>query len=495
MKGVQLPSNVIAVPDLAQATKDATLLIFVIPHQFLPALLPTIRQHAAPNCRGISLSKGIGKQSRKIKNDVSIHTVSLDIISSSETFLASDFDRESKRPILISQSIAQAMGGNCSVGCLMGANVAKEVALQQMCESTLACDFGDDELNEQTRQVFDTSSLRVQHTLDVAGAEVCGALKNVVAMGAGFVDALGLGGNTKAALCRVGLMEMAKFCKLMFKGVQPDTFTESCGLADLIATCYAGDLGRERRSAEAFGRDQIVSRSTEMTEMEAKWEKVEVELLNGQKLQGPLTAKEVYTVLKANLSLDSFPLMKTIYQIAFEGRPVHEICNGIVCLENTTIEKENFPLPAKKDKVCIVGSGNFGSAISVYIGKNCARHDHLFETQVNMWVYEETIQVDGKGEKLTDIINTRHENVKYLPGSQLPENIEAVPDLAEACRGATILVFVLPHQFLPKLIPTIRSVVDKDCRGVSLSKGLGKLAFLSYLVLDLDQSSQHFISL
>lgn len=126
------------------------------------------------------------------------------------------------------------------------------------------------------------------------------------------------------------------------------------------------------------------------------------------------------------------------------------------------------------DKVCIIGSGNWGSAIATLVGKNCQRLDH-YESKVNMWVYEEL--VDG-GEKLTDIINTRHENVKYLPGIKLPTNVVAVPDLATACKDATLLIFVLPHQFLPKLLPVIKQNAHPSCRGVSLIKGLGKLKVL-----------------
>lgn len=91
-----------------------------------------------------------------------------------------------------------------------------------------------------------------------------------------------------------------------------------------------------------------------------------------------------------------------------------------------------------------------------------------------MWVFEEMID-DGHGRqvKLTDYINHHHENIKYLPGIQLPTNVVAVPDLEEACRDATLLVFVLPHQFLPRLLPTIRQAAHPNCRGVSLIKGLG----------------------
>jgi len=122
--------------------------------------------------------------------------------------------------------------------------------------------------------------------------------------------------------------------------------------------------------------------------------------------------------------------------------------------------------------VAIIGSGNWGSAIATIIGANCARHDCL-DTIVNMYVYEETIVTlttgdgdgdgDGDGSKeqqqqrryLTDIINEEHENVKYLPGVALPENVVAVPDLATACKDATLLVFVTPHLFMMKMLPAI----------------------------------------
>ena len=65
-----------------------------------------------------------------------------------------------------------------------------------------------------------------------------------------------------------------------------------------------------------------------------------------------------------------------------------------------------------KEKVAIIGSGNWGSAIAKIIGRNVLAKDN-FDDEVNMWVFEE--QVDGRN--LTDIINTEHENVKYLPVS------------------------------------------------------------------------------
>lgn len=93
-------------------------------------------------------------------------------------------------------------------------------------------------------------------------------------------------------------------------------------------------------------------------------------------------------------------------------------------------------------KICIVGSGNWGSAISRLVGVNAAENPNKFVKDVNMWVFEEMID----GQKLTEIINTKHENVKYLPGRQLPENVIAVPNIVDAAADADLIIFVIPHQ-------------------------------------------------
>ena len=310
LKGIQLPPNVVAVPDVEEACCDATLLIFVLPHQFLPPILKKIKSLVHPSCRGVSLIKGM------------------------------DFDPETKRPLLISQVIEDAMTGKTdssfSCGVLMGANVANEVAQEQVCESTLASTFGFRnglDLNELTRRIFDYPSFRVQHVPDIAGAEACGALKNVIALGAGFVDGIeNLGSNTKAALMRVGMLEMINFCKIFFQNVGDQTFFESCGVADLITTCYGG---RNRKCAEAFAKYRSCNNvSLDKIECENLWLKIEEEQLNGQKLQGTLACKEVFMTLSAQNLLHKFPLIHVIHDIAFLGKDVSRIVDGIKVQNN-----------------------------------------------------------------------------------------------------------------------------------------------------------------
>jgi glycerol-3-phosphate dehydrogenase (NAD+) len=116
-------------------------------------------------------------------------------------------------------------------------------------------------------------------------------LQNIVACAAGFTDGLGLGDNTKAAVIRIGLKEMIRFCKTFYaEGLQITTFFESCGIADLVTTCYGG---RNRRVSEAFVKTG------------KSLEELEKELLNGQKLQGYQTCNEVVTMLKTNGQEDS----------------------------------------------------------------------------------------------------------------------------------------------------------------------------------------------
>ena len=135
------------------------------------------------------------------------------------------------------------------------------------------------------------------------------------------------------------------------------------------------------------------------------------------------------------------------------------------------------PTPMPTERVAIIGSGNWGSAIARIVAEN-AHHFDRFDKIVNMWVFEETVTYKGEQRKLTDVINTYKENVKYLPGFHFPENVRAIPDLAAAVSDATLLVFVLPHQFLPNILPQVRTALGETAissgrvRAISLIKGI-----------------------
>jgi len=119
-------------------------------------------------------------------------------------------------------------------------------------------------------------------------------------------------------------------------------------------------------------------------------------------------------------------------------------------------------------KVCVIGSGNWGTTIAKICAENTNDHPEKFQREVRMWVYEE--QVDGRN--LTEIINQEHENVKYLPEVKLPDNLVAVPDLKKTVEGAQLIVFNVPHQFLKNICNTLEGMDFSRVRAISCLKGL-----------------------
>ncbi|TNN78652.1 Glycerol-3-phosphate dehydrogenase [NAD(+)], cytoplasmic [Liparis tanakae] len=273
LPGHKLPLNVLAVADLAESVKGADILIFVVPHQFIVRVCDTIKDH--------------------IKKDAGV-----------------DAGPEGLK--LISEVIRGKLGITVTV--LMGANIANEVAQEKFCETTIGC--RDKAVGPMLKELMQTTNFRVTVVEESDVVEICGALKNIVAVGAGFCDGLGFGDNTKAAVIRLGLMEMIAFTRLFCTNCQvsPATFLESCGIADLITTCYGG---RNRKVAEAFAK---TGKSIEQ---------LENEMLNGQKLQGPATASDVHQILKDKNMLEKFPLFTAVHHICFNGHPVTEFIKSL----------------------------------------------------------------------------------------------------------------------------------------------------------------------
>ncbi|MDD9140115.1 MAG: glycerol-3-phosphate dehydrogenase (NAD(+)) [Candidatus Cardinium sp.] len=270
LPGKKLPTNIIAMADVVEAAKDADLLVFVFPHQYLHGVCEQLSGNIKKDAFAISLIKGL--------------TI---------------FHEGAVGLRLISSKIADALGIETAV--LMGANLANEVAQDHFCEATIGTKKS--QYGNELKKLFQTDNFRINVVEDAETVELCGALKNIVACGAGFSAGLGYGDNTMAAIIRLGLMEMIRFIELFYPGAHTKTFFESCGFADLMTTCLGG---RNRKVCEAF-----VNANKPLTELER-------ELLNGQSAQGPLTAKEMFEVLHAKNLTKDFPFFVAI----------HKICSG-----------------------------------------------------------------------------------------------------------------------------------------------------------------------
>jgi len=163
---VELPANLVAVPDVKDVVRGASLLLFVVPHQFLPDVLKQLKEPGViqPGARAISAIKGVDVQLRTEsgKKEADIYTY----------------------PGVIEKEL----GIPCSA--LGGANIALDVGKGEFCETTIGVPSSKDAA--LWHAVFDGPAFRVHPIEDVAGVSLSGALKNVVALAAGFVDGMGL---------------------------------------------------------------------------------------------------------------------------------------------------------------------------------------------------------------------------------------------------------------------------------------------------------------
>jgi len=251
---------------------------------------------------------------------------------------------------LLSQLIGQNLEIYC--GALSGANIASEIAAGKYSETTVAYDppsmdsrhptpqgsptaskenltetekYSEEKPNGvghghklhplphdypplshgNIKKLFHRNYFHVRMVSDVAGVSLGGALKNIVALAAGWVDGLGWGDNAKAAVMRVGILEEVKFGKMFFATCKTETFTEeSAGVADVVTSCMGG---RNFRCAK-----MSIEKGIPIDEVERRE-------LNGQKLQGTSTAYEVNSFLKSQGKEDEFPLFTAVYNI-LEGK-------------------------------------------------------------------------------------------------------------------------------------------------------------------------------
>ncbi len=223
LPGVPLPSTLHWTADRAAAMQEAELLIVAIPSKFYGDTLATFAGLLPAHCPVISASKGLDPATRRRLTEVAaerLHSASLAVLS--------------------------------------GPSHAEEVARGMPTAVVLAC--ADQALAARLQTDLKTPQFRVYTAADVAGVELGGALKNVMALAVGVSDGLGFGDNTRAALITRGLAEITRLgCAL---GACPETFAGLSGMGDLIATCTSR-LSRNRAVGERLGRGESIAQIVE----------------------------------------------------------------------------------------------------------------------------------------------------------------------------------------------------------------------------------------
>jgi glycerol-3-phosphate dehydrogenase (NAD(P)+) len=165
--------------------------------------------------------------------------------------------------------------------------------------TTIVASSKDEALARETQDIFMTERFRVYTNQDVIGVELGGSLKNIIAIAAGALDALGFGTNSKAALLTRGLAEIARLGVKM--GARRETFYGLSGLGDLTTTCIS-PYSRNRWLGEEIGKGKRLNQILKETEMVVEGvatAKAAFELSKKYKVEMPITA-EIYRVLYEN---------------------------------------------------------------------------------------------------------------------------------------------------------------------------------------------------
>jgi glycerol-3-phosphate dehydrogenase (NAD(P)+) len=226
----------------------------------------------------------------------------------------------------MSQVIADAGGfAPRRVAALSGPNLAAEIAKGLPASAVVAAE--DPMLADRIVERIGRREFRLYVNSDLLGVELCGALKNVVAIAAGAADGLGFGDNGKAGLITRGLAEMTRLG--IAAGANPLTFAGLAGIGDLVATC-GSTLSRNHRLGEELAKGR-------------KWEELEAALSG--------VAEGAYTV-DAAIGLASrydveMPIAQEVHNALFEGKSVQRCLLDLLARE-TKDELADFPAWAER---------------------------------------------------------------------------------------------------------------------------------------------------
>ncbi|HEY3190889.1 MAG TPA: NAD(P)H-dependent glycerol-3-phosphate dehydrogenase [Solirubrobacteraceae bacterium] len=284
LPGIVLPPSVAVTAD-PRALEDARdLVIFAVPSAHLRSTVERVAASIPANADVLSVVKGLEKGTLLRMTEV--------IADASASVGAAIEPRR--------------------VAALSGPNLAQEIAQRLPASAVVASE--DSPLAERIAARIARRRFRLYTNSDVLGVELCGALKNVIAIAAGAVDELGFGDNGKAGLMTRGLAEMTRLGIAM--GANPLTFAGLAGIGDVIATC-GSRLSRNHRLGVELARGRT-------------WQDIEASL--------PGVAEGAYTV-DAALALAArhgveMPIAREVHNALFEGKSVQRCLIDLLSRES-----------------------------------------------------------------------------------------------------------------------------------------------------------------
>ena len=232
LPGIELPHAIAATADAAAAFEGAGIVVLAVPSQRLRENLRPWVPHIGPAATVVSLMKGVELASAKRMSEVVREVAGL----------------PPER-----------------VAVVTGPNLAGEIARRQPAASVVAC--VDEEVAARIQVACHTPFFRPYTNSDVVGAELGGAVKNVIALAVGMAHAMGLGDNAKASLITRGLAETARLGVAL--GADAYTFSGLAGLGDLVATCLS-PMSRNRSFGERLASGESLAELTSGTRQVAE---------------------------------------------------------------------------------------------------------------------------------------------------------------------------------------------------------------------------------
>lgn len=232
LPGVELPENVRATTDPAEAAAGADFTVLSIPSQTLRANLAEWAPLLAPDTVLVSLMKGVELGS-------------------------------TMRMTEVIEDVAKV--GADRIAVVTGPNLAREIAARMPALAVVACT--DERVAQRLQVACHTPYFRPYTNTDVVGCELAGAVKNVIGLAVGIADGMGLGDNAKGSLITRGLAETTRLGLAM--GADALTFSGLAGLGDLVATC-SSPLSRNHTFGTNLGKGMTLEETIAVTKQTAE---------------------------------------------------------------------------------------------------------------------------------------------------------------------------------------------------------------------------------